>query len=155
MQSRVIIASDHGAVALKNQFVQYLKVKGFEVVDLGVQEGEKADYPDMAQRACEAYLKEGNYDFGILCCGTGIGISIAANKIDGIRCALVHSTFTARMAKEHNNANFLSFGGRVETQESPQEILQAYLDSRFEGGRHSPRVEKITALEGSHEPLKK
>jgi ribose 5-phosphate isomerase B len=143
---RIVVANDHGAVALKKKLVAWLKSKGHEVVNLGVDVEDRVDYPDMAVAACAEY-KKGGYDFGILLCGTGIGISIAANKIDGIRCALVWDRFTATMAREHNDANFLAMGGRVEYATPPTEILAAFMDSKFLGGRHSDRVAKITELE--------
>lgn len=144
---RIVIANDHPAVSMKKDLVAWLKSKGHEVVNLGVDVEDRVDYPDMAAAACAEY-KKGGYDFGILLCGTGIGISMAANKIDGIRCALVHDTFTARMAKAHNDANFIAMGGRVEYAEPPTDILAAYMDSLFEGGRHADRVKKIAELEG-------
>jgi ribose 5-phosphate isomerase B len=142
----IIIANDHGAVALKKELVSWLKSQGHEVVNLGVDVEDRVDYPDMAIAACAEY-KKGGYDFGILLCGTGIGVSIAANKIDGIRCALIHDRFTATMAREHNNANFIAMGGRVEYSQPPTEILAAYMGSKFQGGRHADRVKKISELE--------
>jgi len=143
---RVIIANDHGAVALKKQLAAWLESAGHEVKNLGIEVDEKADYPDMAALACAEY-KKGGFDFGILLCGTGIGISMAANKIAGIRCALVHDRFTAEMAKAHNDANFLAMGGRVSYAEPPEEILEAFMKASFEGGRHQGRVNKISDLE--------
>jgi ribose 5-phosphate isomerase B len=149
---RIIIANDHGAVTLKKEIVAWLEAAGHVVRNLGVDSGESVDYPDRAAEAAAAYLK-GGWDFGILLCGTGIGISIAANKIDGIRCALVHDPFTARLAKEHNDANFIALGGRVTYAMPVGDILAAFIDARFEGGgRHSERVRKIAALEGGGLP---
>jgi ribose 5-phosphate isomerase B len=144
---RIVIANDHPAVALKKEIAAWLKAGGHEVVNLGVDVEDRVDYPDMAAAACAEY-KKGGYDFGILICGTGIGISIAANKIDGIRCALVHDTFTARMAKAHNDANFIALGARVERSVPAADIVAAYMESSFEGGRHADRVRKIGELEG-------
>ncbi len=144
---RIVIANDHPAVAMKKDIVAWLKSRGHEVVNLGVDVEDRVDYPDMAAAACAEY-KKGGYDFGILLCGTGIGISMAANKIDGIRCALVHDTFTARMAKAHNDANFIALGARVEHAVPPTDIVAAFMDSSFEGGRHADRVKKISELEG-------
>jgi ribose 5-phosphate isomerase B len=143
---RIVIANDHGAVALKKELVSWLKSGGHEVVNLGVDIEGKVDYPDMAVAACREY-KKGGYDFGILLCGTGIGMSIAANKIDGIRCALVHDRMTATMAREHNDANFVAMGGRVEYAIPPTQILAAFMDAKFQGGRHADRVGKIAGLE--------
>jgi ribose 5-phosphate isomerase B len=143
---RIVIANDHGAVALKKELSAWLKDQGHEVVNLGVDVEDRVDYPDMAVAAC-AEFKKGGYDFGILLCGTGIGISMAANKIDGIRCALVWDRFTATMAREHNDANFLAMGGRNEYGQKPTEVLAAFMHSTFQGGRHAERVAKIMELE--------
>lgn len=139
---RIVIANDHGAVALKNEIAAGLKARGHEVVNLGVDEEASVDYPDIAVRATDEYRK-GGYDFGILCCGTGIGIGIAANKQKGIRCAEVFDLFTADLCKRHNNANFLSFGGRVSYSVPVLEIIDAYMKAKFEGGRHARRVQKL------------
>ncbi|MDA3957958.1 ribose 5-phosphate isomerase B [Oceanispirochaeta sp.] len=143
---KVVIANDHGAVEMKNEIVVFLKQKGYEVNDMGLAEGEAADYPDMAELACREYLK-GDYEFGVVLCGTGIGISISANKIKGIRCALVQNCFAADMTKKHNNANMIAFGGRIDYPEKVTDMLNAYMTAEFEGGRHEKRVNKIMALE--------
>ncbi len=145
--SKVVVANDHGAIEVTLSIVEHLKSRGFEVNHLGVTKSDSVDYPDMAAKACGEYLA-GGYEFGIVCCGTGIGISISANKIDGIRCALPQNIFAATMAKEHNNANFIAFGGRIEYQESVIDMVDAFIDSEFQGGRHQKRVDKIMALEG-------
>jgi ribose 5-phosphate isomerase B len=142
---KVILANDHGAINLREEVLKILADFHYEVTDLGVSEGS-ADYPDIAKKACDEYSK-GNYDFGILMCGTGIGISIAANKIKGIRCALIHDSYTARMAKEHNNANFIALGGRIHYTESLKTIISNYVTAGFAGERHQHRVEKIEELE--------
>jgi len=146
MSMRIVVANDHGAVSLKKELVSWLRVEGHQVVDLGVNVEDRVDYPDMAAAACAEY-KKGGYDFGLLLCGTGIGISIAANKIEGIRCALIHDILTATMAKEHNDANFVAMGGRVEYPTPPTEVLKAYMDASFQGGRHAERVAKIAEME--------
>ena len=143
---RIVIANDHGAVALKHELVAFLRAGGHEVANLGVDTEDRVDYPDKAREACREFLA-GGYDFGVVLCGTGIGISIAANKVDGIRCALVHDTFTARLAREHNDANFVAMGGRVRYAEKPTEILSAFMSATFEGGRHRGRLDKIAELE--------
>ena len=147
MDKRVVIANDHGAVELKNSIVSHLIGRGYTVDDLGLAENETADYPDQAVKACSTFLN-GNYEFGIVCCGTGIGISIAANKIDGIRCALPQNSFAASMAKEHNNANFLAFGGRIEYSDSVEDMIDAFIDSSVNTEeRHTRRVDKIMSIE--------
>jgi ribose 5-phosphate isomerase B len=143
---RIVIANDHGAVDLKKKLASWLEAQGHTVANLGVDVEEKVDYPDVAAAACAEYRK-GGYDFGILLCGTGIGISIAANKVEGIRCALIHDRLTATMAREHNDANFVAMGGRIEYSITPSEILAAYMNAEFRGGRHAERVAKIADLE--------
>ncbi|NCD06345.1 MAG: RpiB/LacA/LacB family sugar-phosphate isomerase [Spirochaetia bacterium] len=142
----IVLANDHGAVELSNKIREHLEKNGHVVNHLGVKEEVSVDYPDMAELACKEYLK-GNYDFGILCCGTGIGISISANKINGIRCALPQNIFASKMAKEHNNVNFIAFGGRIDYPENPLDMLDAFIEDKFAGDRHERRVAKIMALE--------
>jgi len=138
----ILIANDHGAIDLKNEIVSSLRALGHTVENLGVDTSDSIDYPDIAKKATSRYLT-GGFDFGILCCGTGIGISIAANKVRGIRCALVFDLFTAEMSKRHNNANFLSFGGRNNYTLPVIDMIEKYMSAEFEGGRHAKRVEKI------------
>lgn len=142
---KVVIGNDHGAVAVKQVLMDHLKARGFEVKNFGVDDETSVDYPDIVRSVCEEFLK-GGYEFGVLCCGTGIGVSISANKIKGIRCALPQNSFAARMAKEHNNAQFIAFGGRVEYTEPITAMLDAFIDTKFEGGRHSQRVDKMMDL---------
>jgi len=146
MGKKIILGSDHGAFKLKERIKKYLEKNGHTITDTGVYNEDSVDYPDVASKACNKYKSE-NYDFGILFCGTGIGISIAANKIAGIRCAVVHDLFTAEMSKVHNNANFLAFGGRIEYKVTVEEMIDKFIASSFEGGRHEQRLNKITALE--------
>lgn len=143
---KVVIANDHGAVEIKEAILAHLRGRGFEVENLGVDGLDSVDYPDMAEKACRRFL-EGGFEFGILCCGTGIGISIAANKIDGIRCALPQNSYAASMAREHNDANFIAFGGRIEYTEPLERMLDAYIDAEHQGGRHANRVKKMMDLE--------
>ncbi len=143
---RVVVANDHGAVELAGTLITHLKERGFEVNHLGVARAESVDYPDMAAAACAEYLA-GGYAFGVLLCGTGIGISMSANKIDGIRCALPQNRYAAAMARSHNDANFIAFGGRIDYCEDPVSMLDAYIDATFEGDRHQRRVDKIMALQ--------
>lgn len=146
MSNRVVIGADHGAFELKAKIIEHLKGRGFEVNNMGVDASESVDYPDIAEKTCNEYLK-GDYTFGIVCCGTGIGISISANKVDGIRCALAQNIFASEMSKVHNDANFMAFGGRIEYQESVTDMIDAFIDAEFEGGRHERRVDKIMGLE--------
>ena len=143
---KIIIANDHSSVELKKRIASWLTSKGYEVVNVGTDIEESVDYPDMAETACKLFL-EGGYDFGILFCGTGIGISISANKIKGIRCALIHDAYSAKMSKLHNDANFIAFGGRVEYNESIETMIEAYCSTSFEGGRHKRRVDKMNSLD--------
>lgn len=144
--SSVVIGSDHGALELKTQIKTYLEKKGYTVNDIGTHSTDSVDYPDFSKAVCDTYLG-GGYAFGIVLCGTGIGASIAANKVKGIRCALVHDKYTAEMSKAHNNANIIALGGRIEYSDPVESILDAYIDTEFEGGRHSRRIGKISALD--------
>jgi ribose 5-phosphate isomerase B len=142
----IIIGSDHGGLTLKTALASYLKRRGFDVTDAGTNGDASVDYPDFGQKVAESVIA-GEAELGILICGTGIGMSIAANKIPGIRAALVTDVFMARMAKEHNNANVLVLGGRVLDEQKACDLVGAWLDATFEGGRHQARLDKITALE--------
>jgi ribose 5-phosphate isomerase B len=142
----IVIASDHGAVNLKNEIIDFLKAKHCIVKDMGVNCEDAVDYSDVAVAACNEF-KSGGYDFGILLCGTGIGMCIAANKVNGIRCALVHDLFTAEMAKAHNNANFIAFGGRVKYPASVTKMIEIFMNTNFAGDRHIRRVAKIMDIE--------
>jgi ribose 5-phosphate isomerase B len=142
---KILIANDHGAVELKARVAEYLRSKGHEVENLGVDSPDSVDYPDMAKLAADRFLA-GGFDFGVLCCGTGVGISIAANKVPGIRCAQVFDLFTADMCKRHNDANFISFGGRITYRDSVESMIERYMATEFEGGRHAVRVGKIDAM---------
>lgn len=142
----MVIGSDHGGVALKNRVKNHLTQAGYAVNDLGVHSEEPTDYPDISKLVCGEYLT-GSYSFGVLLCGTGIGVSIAANKIKGIRCAVIFDTYTADMAKSHNDANIVAFGGRVEYTVPVEEMLDVFIGAEFKGGRHSRRIDKILLLE--------
>lgn len=145
--SKVVVANDHGAVELTARIVEYLRQRGFEVNYLGTAENKSVDYPDMAELACTEF-KKGGYEFGVLCCGTGIGISISANKIKGIRCALPQNCFAAKMAKEHNAANFIAFGGRIDYPEDVLDMVAAYVDAEIsQDERHARRRAKMMFLE--------
>ena len=143
----IAIGSDHGGFALKKEIIDYLeKEKGISVRDCGCYSPDAVDYPDVAVTVC-GEVTSGNCERGILICGTGIGISIAANKIHGIRAALCHSSFDARMSRMHNNANVLCLGGRTTGVSIALDIVEAYVNASFEGGRHEKRVCKIMAIE--------
>lgn len=144
---KIVIGSDHGAVELKEEVKKVLaEIEGVEVKDVGTFDTSPVDYPDIAEKVC-AEIVSGAAERGIALCGTGIGISIAANKIKGIRCALCHDVFSAKMSREHNNANVLAMGGRVIGYGPAGEIVRAWVAAEFEGGRHERRVNKIMALE--------
>ena len=140
------IASDHGGFALKQEIMIHLKDIGVEFEDLGTYSEESVDYPVYAHKLGKA-VAAGEYERGILICGTGIGISMAANKIDGIRCALCSDCYSAEMCRRHNNANVLAMGGRTLGAELAKKIVDTYLGTEFEGGRHERRVNMIMALE--------
>ena len=142
----IVIGSDHGGYELKEVMIKYLQSIGKEVKDCGTYDGVSVDYPDIAEKVCAEY-KKGGYEFGILICGTGIGISIAANKIEGIRCALLNNEYSAKMTKRHNDSNIIAFGGRVVGPDMAIGMLDAYMSAEFEGGRHQKRIDKISALE--------
>ena len=140
------IASDHGGFALKQEIMAHLKETGVAYADLGTYSEESVDYPVYAAKLGKA-VAAGEYERGILICGTGIGISIAANKIDGIRCALCSDCYSAEMSRRHNNANVLAMGGRTLGVELAKKITDTFLHTDFEGGRHERRVNLIMALE--------
>jgi ribose 5-phosphate isomerase B len=139
------IATDHAGYAVKDFVIEYLTQKGHEVIDLGPNSDERVDYPDFAKKLANSVVAN-NGSFGVLICGTGIGISIAANKVDGIRAALCHDAYTAQMCREHNDANVLCFGERVVGKGVIESMLDAFINSEFAGGRHLGRVQKIGCM---------
>ena len=141
------IATDHAGLELKNYTVELLKEKGHEVIDLGPFSKERVDYPDFAVKVAKAIQEEPDAD-GILICGSGIGMSMTANRFKGIRAALCHDAYTATMARAHNDANVLCYGERVVGRGVAESILDAWIAGAFEGGRHAGRVEKIEAAGG-------
>ena len=144
---KITIGSDHGAVELKEEVKMVLhEFEDVRVTDVGTFGTESVDYPDIAEKVC-ADVVSGKADRGIVLCGTGIGISIAANKIDGIRAALCGDVYSAIMSRKHNDANVLAMGGRVTGIGPAGEIVRAWICTEFEGGRHARRVDKIMALE--------
>ena len=145
---KLLIGADHGGVELKEIISEHLKNKGYELTDVGTFTTDSVDYPDIAKDLCTKLLNK-EAEFGILICGTGIGISISANKFNGIRAALCTDEFSARDTRAHNDANVLCLGGRVVGPELAKSICDAFLSGSFEGGRHKIRVDKITALENN------
>ncbi|OPX84372.1 MAG: putative sugar phosphate isomerase YwlF [Pelotomaculum sp. PtaB.Bin104] len=143
---KIAIASDHGGFRLKEEVAGLLSEFGIEYKDFGTFSEAAVDYPDLALIVAEAVCA-GDFDRGILCCGTGIGVSIAANKVPGIRAALCHDTFSARAAREHNCANILTLGQRVIGAGLARDIVTTWLEAEFQGGRHASRIEKIKAIE--------
>ena len=142
---KIALAADHGGFELKEKVKVYLEQKGIEVLDLGTNNEESVDYPNYG-KACGEAVMRGDAERGIVVCGTGIGISIAANKVKGIRCALCTNTFMAEMASKHNDANILSLGGRVLEPELALEIVEVWLTTAFEGGRHQRRVDLLNSI---------
>jgi ribose 5-phosphate isomerase B len=142
----VVVASDHAGVECKKAILESLAATGFPAEDLGTDSSESVDYPDFAA-AVGRRVAEGTASYGVLVCGTGIGISIAANKIDGVRAALLYDDVAARFSRLHNNANVAVFGSRTMTAEQMVARLRIFLNEPFEGGRHARRVDKITQLE--------
>ena len=145
-QVKIAISSDHGGNNLRREIINLLAELGMEYVDFGPDSSESVDYPDFAAPVAKR-VASGNFDRGILICGTGIGMSIAANKVKGIRCALVHDVFSAKATREHNDTNVLSMGERVIGAGHAREVVATWLNTSFEGGRHERRVEKIMELE--------
>jgi ribose 5-phosphate isomerase B len=144
--SKVAIGCDHGGIVLKDAVVSTLTDLGAEVVDFGTMSDQSVDYPEYGLKVAEA-VTEGKCDLGVVMCGTGIGISISANKVPGVRCAVVTNTYMAQLTKNHNNANMISLGGRVITPEEAKEIVTAWYTAEYEGGRHQRRLDMITDIE--------
>lgn len=148
---KIFMGGDHAAPELKAKLIDYLKQElnysSEQITDMGTDDETSVDYPDYAQKVCREVIKNPKH-VGILICGTGIGISIAANKYKGIRAALVQSEFEAQMSRQHNDANVICFGSRVIDQETAKKLLKIFLTTDFEGGRHQRRVDKIHSLSG-------
>lgn len=143
---KIVIGCDHAAVQMKNNVINHLKSQGYDVIDVGTYSEESCDYPDYAYAAAKK-VADGEVAKGILICGTGIGMSIAANKVNGIRCALCDNLFSAEMTRRHNDSNMLSMGARVISNQLALKIVDMFLDTPFEGGRHQRRVDKVMAIE--------
>ena len=144
----IALGADHGGFLLKEAIKKYLNDNNIEFIDFGTNSEDSVDYPEYAIKVANAVLDK-NCDYGILCCGTGIGISIAANKFPGIRAALCTNEFTAEMTRRHNDANILCLGGRVTPQEEALKLVKIFLETKFEGGRHKKRIEQIKEIEKS------
>ncbi len=142
---KIGIASDHGGFGLKEEIKKYFDEKKIDYIDYGTDSTDSVDYPDYGKKAAEAVIR-GEVEKAIVICGTGIGISISANKVDGIRCALCSETYSARMSREHNDANVLALGARVLGVDLALEIVETWLEGKFQGGRHQRRVEKMNKI---------
>lgn len=143
---KIAFGNDHTALALKQELVSYLTAQGHEIVDCGTNTPESCDYPVYGERAA-LVVRDGKADCGILICGTGVGISLAANKVNGIRAVVCSEPYSAMLSKQHNNTNILAFGARVVGVELAKMIVDAWLGAEFEGGRHQRRVDLITDIE--------
>ena len=146
---KIAIGNDHTAVELKKHITKHLEAKGYTVVNLGADTDEPSDYPLFGEKIGKA-VASGECDLGVAICGTGIGISLAANKIKGIRAAVCSEPYSARLTRQHNNANIIAFGARVVTTEMAEKIVDEFLNAEFEGGRHQRRVDMITAIEANN-----
>jgi len=143
---KVGIANDHAAVDMKKELVEYLEGKGYEVVNFGTDTNESIDYPDFGEKVSMAVVN-GEVDLGIAICGTGVGIGISCNKVNGIRACICSEPYSAMMSRKHNNANVICFGARVIGIETAKMIVDAFLENEFEGERHARRVNKIMDIE--------
>lgn len=148
----IVLGSDHRGLNLKQAIISILGDMGHGCEDFGCYNTTSVDYPDIALEVAEAVVREGKFDCGILICSTGIGMSMAANKVKGIRAALCHNSFTACRARQHNDANVLCLGEDVVMKDLVEEIVRAFLDTDFEGGRHAQRLEKIRDMETGDKP---
>ena len=143
---KIAIGNDHAAVEMKNEIMDYLKGKGIEVVNVGTDTAERFDYPVAGYRVAKL-VASGEVDGGVLICGTGVGISLAANKVKGIRAVVCSDPYTAKLSRQHNNTNIVAFGARVIGIETAKMIVDEWLGAKFEGGRHAERVALITEIE--------
>mgnify|MGYP004513444057 FL=1 len=147
---KIAIASDHTGVELKSEIIKYLKELGHEVSDFGTNSAESIDYPIYGKKVADEVAK-GKYDGGVLICGTGIGISLAANKVKGIRAAVCSEPYSAKLSKQHNDSNIIAFGARVVGVDLAKMIVKEWIEAKFEGGRHLKRVELISKIENGEE----
>lgn len=143
---KIGIGNDHAAVEMKMQIMEYLESLGHEVVNYGVDTTERCNYPEIGEKVGRA-VAAGEVECAVLICGTGVGISIAANKVHGVRAAVCSDITTAHLVKEHNNANIIAFGARIVGIETAKDIVKAYLDAKFLGGRHQTRIDMISDIE--------
>ena len=148
MKKIISVGCDHAAYNLKLKVIDHLKEKGWDVIDVGTNSTESCDYPEFAAAVCKN-IQSGVTELGILICGTGIGMSMAANKHKGIRAAACSDTFSARLTRQHNNANVLCFGERVVGMGLALDLVDNFVDAEFEGGKHQRRLDMITAIEKS------
>lgn len=149
---KIAIGNDHAATELKFIIMDYVKSLGHEVVNFGTDGNESCNYPEFGEKVGRAVVN-GEADCGILICGTGVGISIAANKVNGVRAAVCSDCATARLVKEHNNANIIAFGARIVGSELAKDIVKAYLDAEFQGGRHQTRIDMIHEIETRNQKI--
>ena len=143
---KIAIGNDHAAVELKQYVVQYLEAQGHELIDFGIGPGESVDYPRPAEAVAKCVVS-GGAERGILICGTGVGISLAANKVHGVRCACVSEAVSARMCRAHNDCNLIAFGARIVGPQTAESIVDAFINTEHEGGRHARRVDLIMKIE--------
>ena len=146
-KKKIAVGADHAGFELKKDIVKYLEDKGYDVIDVGTYTEDSVDYPDLAYKAAE-YVSKKESEVGILVCGTGIGMSMVANKIPGVRAALCNSVESAKLSKAHNDANLLCIGSRLDNPDSTHDIIDAWLSTEFKHGRHERRVDKIHNLTG-------
>ena len=144
---KIVIANDHAATELKLQVKEYIESLGHEVINIGTDSNDSCHYPEYGAKAARMVVS-GEADLGVLICGTGVGISLAANKVKGIRCGVCSETTTARLIRQHNNANMIAFGARIVGSELAKDIVKSFLEAEFEGGgRHQQRIDMISAIE--------
>ncbi len=148
---KIAIGNDHVALAMKNHIKQYLGERGYTVIDYGTDSPERCDYPIYGKKVADA-VAAGACELGVLICGTGVGISLAANKVAGIRAAVCSEPYTARLARQHNNANIIAFGARVIGEATAEMIVDEFLNAEYEGGRHQRRLDMISAIEQGKTP---
>ncbi len=147
---KIAIGNDHIGLEMKNHIKLYLEEKGFEIVNFGTDSNERCDYPVFAKKVAEA-VKKGDCTFGILICGTGVGISIAANKVKGIRAIVCSEPYSAKLSRQHNNTNIVAFGARVIGTATAENIVDEFLSAEYEGGRHQKRIDMIADIENGVE----
>lgn len=143
---KIVISNDHAAPELKKEIASYIESLGHEVINVGTDTSDSVNYPEYGEKAARL-VASGEADLGVLICGTGVGISLAANKVKGIRCGVCSEATTARLIRQHNDANMIAFGARIVGSELAKDIVKAFLEAEFEGGRHQTRVDMIMDIE--------